>query len=159
MKIVVLILAAFHPSSLPASIFDPQVRVAPPIAHGTVLVDAETARFVRSAHGLANGALLVDLSGTGPGVGAVVGARAPVLPWINPATPRWADVVWSGLSAQEREQAWFVVPVWPMFEATAPAQWLAAHKAGFCRTALPSMTFWGQERALELWRPCPGAAH
>lgn len=154
----VLVLAAFHPYSLPASIFDQQIRVEPPLAHGAVLVDAETARFVRSAHGLANGALIVDLSGAGPGVGAVIGAREPVLPWINPATPRWADVVWSELSAEEREQAWFVVPIWPLFDHTAPAQWLMAHKPGFCRIALPSMTFWGEERALELWRPCASAA-
>ena len=155
---VVLILAAFHPYSLPAAIFDQQTSIQPPIAHGTVLVDAETARFVRAGHGLANGALVVDLSGTGPGVDAVIGGYAPVLPWINPATPRWADVVWSGLNEAERRRAWFVAPVWPQFEQTAPAQWFGAHKAGFCRVALPQMTFWGAERALELWRPCAAPA-
>ena len=77
-----------------------------------------------------------------------------MLPWINPATPRWAEVVWAGLSEAERGRAWFVVPVWPQFEQTAPARWLAAHERGFCRTALPPMTFWAVERTLALWRPC-----
>ena len=156
--ILVLMLAALHPYSLPASIFDQQVSIEPPLAHGTVLVDRETAAFVRAARGLAQGALLVDLSGTGPGVGTVLGGRAPVLPWLNPATPAWADVVWSRLSAEEKERAWFVVPVWPLFAHTAPARWLMAHRSGFCPTALPPMTFWGEERALELWRPCASAA-
>jgi len=156
--IIVLVLAAFHPYSLPASIFDQQIPIEPPLAHGTVLVDPETATFVRSAHGLAQGALLVDLSGTGPGVAAVLGARTPVLPWLNPATPAWTDVVWSRLSAVERDRAWFVVPIWPAFDHSAPARWLTAHKAGFCEIALPEMTFWGDDRDLELLRPCANAA-
>jgi hypothetical protein len=156
--ILVMVLAAFHPYSLSDSIFDQQTPIAPPLAHGAVLVDDETATFVQSAHGLAQGALLVDLSGTGPGVAAVLGGRSPVLPWLNPATPAWPDVVWSRMSAAEREQAWFVVPVLPAFDHSAPAQWLAAHKAGFCSTTLPSMTFWGDEHDLQLWRPCANAA-
>jgi hypothetical protein len=156
--IIVLMLAALHPYSLPAPIFDQQIRIEPPLAHGTVLVDPETATFVRSAHGLAQGALLVDLSGTGPGVGAVLGGRTPVLPWLNPATPKWTDVVWSRLNAAERERASFVVPIWPLFDHSAPARWLIAHKARFCVIALPPMTFWGEERALELLRPCASAA-
>ena len=156
--VVVLMLAARDPYSLPASIFDQEIRIEPPLAHGTVLVDPETATFVRSAHGLARGALLIDLSGTGPGVGAVLGGRAPVLPWLNPATPAWADVVWSRLNSSERERAWFVVPIWPLFNHSAPAQWLIAHRARFCGVALPPMTFWGDERALQLLRPCASAA-
>lgn len=153
----VLLLAAFDPYSLPAPIFDQQIAIEAPLAHGSVRVDPETARFVRSARGLARGALLVDLSGTGPGVAATLGARAPVLPWLTPATPTWPDVVWSRLSPDERQQASFVVPVWPLFAPSAPARWLVAHKAGFCRTALPAMTFWGKPRSLELWRPCASA--
>jgi hypothetical protein len=156
--ILVLMLAALHPYSLPASIFDQQIRIEPPLAHGEVLVDPETATFVRSARGLARGALLVDLSGTGPGVAAVLGGRSPVLPWLNPATPMWTDVVWSQLSAADRERAWFVVPIWPLFDHSAPAKWLIAHKAEFCGVALPPMTFWGEERDLELLRPCRNAA-
>jgi hypothetical protein len=152
---VVLLLAARDPYSLPASIFDQEIPIEPPLAHGTVLVDPETATFVRSAHGLAGGALLIDLSGTGPGVGAALGGRAPVLPWLNPATPQWADVVWSRLGAAERDRAWFVVPVWPAFSHSAPAQWLIVHRTRFCAVALPPMTFWGDEHALELLRPCP----
>jgi hypothetical protein len=155
--ILVLVLAAFHPYSLSDSIFDQQTPIEPPLAHGTILVDDETATFVQSAHGLAQGALLVDLSGTGPGVAAVLGGRSPVLPWLNPATPAWADVVWARMSEAERNQAWFVVPVWPAFADSAPAQWLTAHKQGFCSTALPPMTFWGDERTLEVLRPCANA--
>jgi hypothetical protein len=124
-----------------------------------VLVDDETATFVSAAHGLAQGVLLVDLSGTGPGVDAVLGGRTPVLPWLNPATPTWPDVVWSRLSPADRAQASFVTPIWPAFRHSAPAQWLTAHRAGFCATALPPMTFWGEERSLELLRPCANAAH
>ena len=153
--VAVMLLAALDPYSLPASIFDQQIPIAVPFAHGQVRVDAETARFVRSAHALAPGAILVDLSGTGPGVAAVLGARAPVLPWLNPATPTWPDVVWSTLSPEARERAAFVAPVWPQFDRSAPARWLMAHKAAFCRTPLPPMTFWREQRALELWRPCP----
>jgi hypothetical protein len=156
--IVVLVLAAFHPYSLPASIFDQQIPIEPPLAHGTVLVDDETAAFVNAAHGLAQGALLVDLSGAGPGVAAALGGRTPVLPWLNPATPTWADVVWSRMSAAERGQTSFVVPIWPAFAHSAPAQWLTAHRAGFCSTALPETPFWGEERDLELLRPCANAA-
>lgn len=155
----VMLLAAFDPYSLPASIFDQQVPISSPLTKGQVLVDPETATFVRAAHGLAQGDLLVDLSGTGPGVAVALGGRAPVLPWLNPATPTWPDVVWSRLSAQERERASFVAPVWPQFKPSAPARWLAAHKAGFCRTALPPMTFWGEKRSLELWRRCDSGAN
>jgi len=150
----VMLLAAFDPYSLPAPIFDQQIPIAVPLAHGVVRVDPETAAFVRSARGLARGQLLIDLSGTGPGVGAVLGARAPVLLWLNPATPTWPDVVWSRLSPEARERAWFVAPVWPAFERSAPARWFTIHKAAFCRTTLPPMTFWGERRPLELWRPC-----
>jgi hypothetical protein len=154
----VMLFSAFHPYSLPASIFDQQVRITSPLTPGVLRVDPETATFVRSAHGLARGALLLDLSGTGPGVGVILGGRAPVLPWLNPATPTWPDVVWSGLSPEARESAAFVVPIWPTFQPSAPARWLAAHKARYCRTSLPPMTFWGQRRILELWRPCVKAA-
>lgn len=153
----VMLLAAFAPYSLPASIFEQQIPVASPLTRGSVLVDRETATFVRQAHGLASGAVLVDLSGTGPGVAVVLGARAPVLPWLNPATPTWPGVAWSRLSARERETASFVVPIWPAFEASAPARWLVAHQADYCRTPLPPMTFWHERRALELWRPCANA--
>lgn len=156
--VAVMTLAAFQPYSLPAPIFDQQVPVAVPLAKGVIRVDAETAAFIRGARGLARGDLLVDLSGTGPGVAAVLGARAPVLLWLNPATPTWPDVVWSRLSPAERERASFVVPVWPAFSASAPARWLAAHRGRYCPTPLPPMTFWGERRALELWRPCAAPA-
>jgi hypothetical protein len=155
--VCIMLLAAFFPYSLPASIFDQQIPVDSPLTRGSVLVDPETAAFVRSAHGLARGAILVDLSGTGPGVGVVLGAQTPVLPWLNPATPTWPNVVWSRLTPQEREAALFVGPIWPLLDRSAPAQWLTTHKAAFCRTALPPITFWGEKRALELWRPCPKA--
>ena len=157
--VALLILAALRPYSLPASIFDQQVPIEPPLAQGVVRVDPQTADFVRGARALAPGALVIDLSGTGPGVAAVLGAQAPVLPWLNPATPTWPDVVWSRLTPKARESAAFVAPVWPSFEGSAPARWFLAHKAGYCRTALPTMTFWGEERDLELWRPCAGSGH
>jgi hypothetical protein len=150
----VMLLAAFHPYSLPASVFDQQVAVASPITKGSIRVDPQTATFIRSARGLARGDLLIDLSGTGPGVAVVLGAWAPVLPWLNPSVPRWVDVVWSRLSPEQRARASFVVPIWPQFEGTAPARWLGAHRAEFCRTPLPPMTFWGETRTLELWRRC-----
>ncbi len=71
------------------------------------------------------GALLVDLSGTGPGVAVAPGAKATVL---------------------------------PLFAPSAPAHWLAAHRGSYCPTKLPHMTFWWEERALELWRPCAAPA-
>lgn len=153
----VMLLAASAPYSLPASIFEQQIRVASPLTRGSIRVDRETATFVRSASGLASGAVLVDLSGAGPGVAAALGARAPVLPWLNPATPTWPGVVWSRMSARERETASFVGPIWPAFASSAPARWLVAHQAGYCRTPLPPMTFWHETRALELWRPCAPA--
>ena len=152
--VLVMLLAAFFPYSLPASIFEQQIPIEPPLARGTIRVDEETAAFLQAAHGLAQGALLIDLSGTGPGIAVALGARAPVLPWLNPATPTWPDVVWSRLSATEREQAWFVGPVWPQFAHSAAAHWLAAHKGRFCPTTLPETPFWGEERKLQLWRPC-----
>lgn len=150
----VMLLAACYPYSLPASVFDQQTPIEQPFTHGTILVDEETADFVGATRGLAPGALLIDLSGTGPGVGAALGARAPVLAWLNPATPTWPNVVWSRLSAGERERAWFVGPVWPAFERSDPASWFTAHKGRFCRTVLPAIPFWGEERELEVWRPC-----
>lgn len=155
---MVMLLAAWAPYSLPAPIFDQQIPIRPPLARGQLLVDDETATFVRSAHGLAQGALLIDLSGTGPGVAAVLGARAPVLPWLNPATPSWPDVVWARLTVREREAAWFVLPSWPQFAHTEPAMWVKANRRRFCRIPLPSMTFWGEERDLEIWRPCAARA-
>jgi len=152
--VAILSLAAFYPYSLPDSIFAQQVPIDPPLARGSILVDEETAAFVRSAHGLAQGALLVDLSGTGPGVAAILGAQPPVLPWLNPATGIWPDVVWSRLSPEQREQAWFVGPVWPSFERSAPALWLAAHKTERCAHLLAPMTFWDHERTLQVWQPC-----
>lgn len=153
----VMLLAAYYPYSLPDSVFAQQVPIEPPLARGSVLVDEETAEFVGSARGLAAGALLVDLSGTGPGVAAVLGARPPVLAWLNPATATWPDVVWSRLSPSEREKAWFVGPIAPLFAPSAPARWLVAHKAGYCGQTLPPITFWDQERTLVIWRPCPNA--
>jgi hypothetical protein len=149
-----MLLAAFYPYSLQDSLFEQQIPVEHPLTHGRVLVDEETADFVGEARGLAPGALLVDLSGTGPGVAAVLGARAPVLAWLNPATGTWPDVVWSRLSVEEREKAWFVGPILPLFARSAPARWLVAHKAGYCGTSLPPLTFWDQERILQVWRPC-----
>ncbi|MDB5720899.1 MAG: hypothetical protein JWP15_1517 [Alphaproteobacteria bacterium] len=149
-----MLLAACYPYSLPASIFEQQIAVEHPLTHGSILVDPETAGFVRSAGRLAPGTLLIDLSGTGPGVNAVLGGRAAVLEWLNPATPSWPDVVWSRLSAEERERAWFVGPVWPLFDRSAPARWLAAHRAGYCGRTLPPITVWGEERILQVWRPC-----
>ena len=152
--VLVLLLASWAPYSLPASIFDQQDAIQPPLAHGTILVDEETADFVRSTRGLGRGALLVDLSGTGPGVAAVLGAHAPVLPWLNPATPTWPNVVWARLTPRERDGAWFVLPAWPSFEQSEPARWLRDHRDRFCPMPLPPMTFWGEERSLEVWRPC-----
>lgn len=152
--VVLMVLAAWYPYSLPASIFEQQIPVEHPLTHGSILVDDETATFVRSARGLAQGALVLDLSGTGPGVDAVLGARAPVLLWLNPATPSWPDVVWSRLSADERENAWFILPVWPLFKQSEVARWLAAHKDRFCQKSLPPITFWDEERNLQIWRPC-----
>lgn len=152
--VALMLLAAFYPYSLPDSIFEQQIAIQPPLATGRILVDAETAAFVRSTHGRAAGALLIDLSGTGPGVGAILGAHVPVLPWLNPATETWPDVVWSRLSPQQRASAWFVGPVWPSFEHVAPASWLAAHKRDYCPTPLAPMTFWDHQRVLQLLRPC-----
>ena len=152
--VAVMLLAALYPYSLPDSIFEQQIAIHPPLAEGRILVDEETASFVRSARGRATGALLIDLSGTGPGVGAILGARVPGLPWLNPATETWPDVVWSRLSPQQRANAWFVGPVWPSFDQTAPASWLAAHKANYCPITLAPMTFWDHQRVLQLWRPC-----
>jgi hypothetical protein len=151
---ILMLLAAFYPYSLPDAVFAQQIPIEHPLTRSSVLVDEETASFVRSARGLAPGALLVDLSGTGPGVAAVLGARAPVLAWLNPATPTWPDVVWSRLSPEQREKAWFVGPVWPSFARSEPARWLTVHEARYCRTILPPMTFWGEERTLEIRRPC-----
>jgi hypothetical protein len=149
-----ILLAAYIPYSLPAPIFEQQTAIHPPLAHGTVLVDEETADFVTSAHGLAQDALLIDLSGTGPGVGAVVGARAPVLAWLNPATATTPDVVWSRLTPEERDSTGFIGPIWPAFARSAPAKWLADHQARYCATTLPAMTFWNEERTLQIWRAC-----
>jgi hypothetical protein len=126
--VAVMLLAAFAPYSLPAPVFDQQVPVSFPLAGGVIGVDAQTAAFVRGARGKAAGATLVDLSGTGPGVAVALGAHAPVLAWLNPATPSWPDVVWARLSPQARESAVFVTPVWPLFQSSAPARWLLAHQ-------------------------------
>lgn len=152
--IAAMMLAAWSPYSLPAPIFEQQTPIRAVLASGSIRVDDETAAFVGSARGLARGALVIDLSGTGPGVAAALGGHAPVLPWLNPATPTWPEVVWSRLSARERQEAWFVAPVWPSFRKSAPARWLLAHKASFCPIALPETPFWGQERVLEVWHPC-----
>ncbi|MGI4733417.1 MAG: hypothetical protein ACRYFW_16990 [Janthinobacterium lividum] len=153
--VALMLLAAVHPYSLPASVFDQQIAIDHPVTHSPVLVDSETAAFVRAAHGVARGKLVIDLSGTGPGVAAAMRARAPVLAWLNPATATWPDVVWSRLSGAERERAWFVGPVWPPFGRSAPARWLVARRARYCRQTLPETPFWGTERTLEVWRPCP----
>jgi hypothetical protein len=154
---LLLLTAAMAPYSLPDSIFAQQIAVRHPITGSTLLVDPETADFLNGAHGRASGALLIDLSGTGPGVAAALGAKAPVLLWLNPATATWPDVVWARLTEGERASAWFVAPVLPLFAPSAPSRWLAAHRGGYCRTTLPPMTFWWEERTLELWRPCAGA--
>jgi hypothetical protein len=155
--VAVMLLAASAPYSLPASIFAQQVPVQPPLGRGTILVDEETADFMNETRGLAQGATVIDLSGTGPGVTRALGGTAPVLAWLYPAIPAAPDVVWSRLTPQQRESAWFVVPVWPLFTHSAAATWLMAHKADFCPIELPEMPFWGEERTLELWRPCKGA--
>ncbi len=150
----VMLLAACYPYSLPDSVFEQQVPISHPVTHSAILVDPETADFVRSTHGLASGALLIDLSGTGPGVAAALGARAPVLAWLNPATATWPDVVWSRLTPAERDEAWYVGPIWPLFDHSAPAQWLAAHRQHYCGQLLSPMQFWGEDRTLQVWRPC-----
>lgn len=155
---LLLLAAAQSPYSLPDSLFAQQVPVTHPITGSRLLVDAETADFLNGARGKAPGALLVDLSGTGPGVAAALGAKAPVLLWLNPATATWPDVVWNRLSATERARAWFVVPVLPLFAPSGPARWLAAHRGGYCATKLPQMMFWWEERALEVLRPCAAPA-
>jgi hypothetical protein len=152
--VLLMLLAAFYPYSLPDSIFEQRIAIQPPLATGRILVDEETASFVRSARGRAAGAVLIDLSGTGPGVGAILGARMPVLPWLNPATESWPDVVWSRLSPRQRASAWFIGPAWPSFEHTAPASWFTARRADYCPASLAPMTFWDHQRVLQLWRPC-----
>lgn len=155
---LLLLAAAMAPYSLPDSIFAQTIPVRHPLTGSTLLVDEETADFLTGAEGKAAGALLVDLSGTGPGVAAALGAKAPVLLWLNPATATWPDVIWDRLHEAERARAWFVVPVLPLFAPSAPARWLAAHRGDYCRTKLPHMIFWWEERALELWRPCAAPA-
>jgi len=155
---LLLLAAAQSPYSLPDSLFAQQIPVRHPLTGSPLLVDAETADFLNGAHGRAQGALLVDLSGTGPGVAAALGARAPVLLWLNPATATWPDVVWDRLSEQERERAWFVAPVLPLFAPSGPARWLAAHRGGYCAIPLPRMMFWWEERALQVLRPCAAPA-
>lgn len=152
--VAVMVLAAFYPYSLQDSIFEQKVTIDHPLTHDPIRVDEDTAAFVDSAEGRAKGALLVDLSGTGPGIAAVLGGKAPVLPWLNPATASWPDVVWSNLSLEQRKDAWFVGPVITLFDHSAPARWLAAHQSQYCRLALAPLTFWDKERTLELWRPC-----
>ncbi|WP_340318159.1 hypothetical protein [Rhizorhabdus argentea] len=151
---LIMLLAACFPYSLPTSIFEQQIPIKPPLALGIIRVDAETAAFLQGTRGLAGGALLIDLSGTGPGVAVALGARPPMLPWLNPATTTWPDVVWSRLSDAQRNRAWFILPVWPAFANSAAANWLVAHKGRFCQTMLPEITFWKKERRLQLWRPC-----
>lgn len=153
----VMLLAAWYPYNLPDTLFEQQIRVNQPITHTPILVDEETADFVSSADGAAKGALLIDLSGTGPGVAAVLGAKAPVLAWLNPGTPSWPDVVWSRLTPEQRDRAWFVGPVRKLFDRSAPAAWLVFHKPRYCRSTLSPMTFWDEERTLEIWRPCNSA--
>jgi len=155
---LLLLAAAQSPYSLPDSLFAQQIPVAHPITGSRLLVDAETADFLNGARGRAQGALLVDLSGTGPGVAAALGAKAPVLLWLNPATATWPDVVWDRLTDTERAQAWFVAPVLPLFAPSGPARWLAAHRGAYCATPLPQMPFWWEERALEILRPCAAPA-
>lgn len=152
--VAVMLLAADAPYSLPAPIFDQQVPIQPPLGRGTILVDEETADFVNEARGHARGAMVIDLSGTGPGVTKALGGSAPVLAWLYPAIPTAPDVAWSRLSMQQREAAWFVVPVWPLFKHSAVATWLVAHKTAYCSAELPEMPFWGYERTLKLWWPC-----
>lgn len=154
----VMLLAACYPYNLSDTLFEQKISVTQPITHTPILVDEETADFVSSAEGAAKGALIIDLSGTGPGVAAVLGAQAPVLPWLNPGTPSWPDVVWSRLTPKQRDRAWFVGPVRKLFERSAPATWLLAHEPRYCRTTLASMMFWDEERTLEIWRPCTNAA-
>jgi hypothetical protein len=155
---LLLLAAAQSPYSLPDSLFAQQIPVRHPLTGSPLLVDAETADFLNGAHGRAQGALLVDLSGTGPGVAAALGAKAPVLLWLNPATATWPDVVWDRLSEQERERAWFVAPVLPLFAPSGPARWLAAHRGAYCAIPLPRMMFWWEERALQVLRPCAAPA-
>lgn len=156
--LAVTVLAAFYPYSLQDSVFAQQIPIEHPITHDEIKVDEDTATFVESARGAAKGSLLIDLSGTGPGVAAVLGARAPILPWLNPATPTWPDVVWSRLTLRQRAQAWFVGPVKPLFDRSAPSQWLVGHWPHYCRTTLDPMTFWDREQTLEVWRPCSRGA-
>ncbi len=155
---LLLLAAAQSPYSLPNSVFAQQIPATHPITGSRLLVDAETADFLNGARGKAPGALLVDLSGTGPGVAAALGARAPVLLWLNPATATWPDVVWDRLSEPERSRAWFVVPVLPLFAPSGPARWLAAHRGAYCAMPLPRMMFWWEERALMVLRPCAAPA-
>ncbi|WP_313536769.1 hypothetical protein [Sphingomonas sp.] len=158
---LLLLAAAQSPYSLPDSIFAQTIPVRHPLTGSLLLVDEETADFLNGAAGKAAGALLVDLSGTGPGVAAALGAKAPVLLWLNPATATWPDVVWDRLRDQERERAWFVAPVLPLFAPSGPSRWLAAHRSAYCAIPLPRMMFWWEERALQVLRPCappaPGA--
>jgi hypothetical protein len=81
-----------------------------------------------------------------------------VVAWLNPASPAGPDIVWSRLTLEERENAWFVGPVWKDFERSTPARWLAAHKADYCAATLPPMVFWKEERTLQIWRPCRSGA-
>ena len=152
--LAVMLFAAFYPYSLQDSLFEQRTLVEHPITHDPVRVDEDTAAFVDSADNQAKGALIVDLSGTGPGVAAVLGAKAPVLPWLNPATESWPDVVWSKLSLKERQRAWFAGPVIPLFRQSAPAKWLASNQSKYCRLELSPMIFWDKERTIEVWRPC-----
>jgi len=150
----VLLFGALQPYGLPTSIFRQNNWVDHPLTAGGVFVDQETADFVASARGMAKGAILIDLSGSGPGVAAILGARPPVLPWLTNMTPTWPDVVWSRLSHGERERLWFVGPVAPFFARSGPARWLAGRKGTYCPQKLAPMTFWGERKVLELWRPC-----
>ena len=148
------VFGAFYPYGLQDSLFEQRFPVQHPITGSRILVDEDTASFIGSAGGKAKGALLIDLSGTGPGVAAALGAKSPVLSWLNPATATWPDVVWSRLSPQQREQAWFVAPVRPIFNHSAPAQWLISREKGYCGKRFDPLTFWDHEVNLEFWHPC-----
>src|SRR5207302_1249853 len=51
--VAVMVLAACAPYSLPASVFQQQIPVQPPLARGSIMVDDETAAFLSEAQGLA----------------------------------------------------------------------------------------------------------
>lgn len=127
-----------------------------------LLVDGKTAKFVNdlksaaSTAGLQSGMPLLDLTGRNPGLNLILGTRPPVYPWLagdEPNSSAILDVVWSRMSADERNRAWIAGPANPSFAKSVAYPILTPLDRNYVLVVRLVDPVLG--RQIELWKPKP----